>query len=491
MSNHIKKLAGQTVIYGLSSVVPRFLNYLLVPLHLGVFQSSEYGVVTDIYAYVTFLVILLTYGMETGFFRFSQMEPKNSTNKVYGTVFISLVSSSFLFIAAMMVFAAPLAAKMQYADHPEYLIWFGWILGLDAISAVSFARFRIDGRPLRFAFFKIGNVTINVLLTLFFLWFCPKYADNRWIQTVYSPETGVGYVFIANLIASVATIVMLLPEIFRHRISFDFGLWKRIVAYSLPLMAGGLAGNVIENFDKALLKYRLSETGVEPMAQVGVYGANIKLAVLMTLFIQMFRYAAEPFFFNNAKEKDSRKTIAELMKYFIIFCLLIFLGVTLYIDVIKYFIRSPEYWEGLTVVPIILLAFMCLGIYYNLTIWFKLTNQTKYGLIIAFIGAIISITSNWLLIPVWGYHASAWTHLVCYLVMICITWRLGQRHYPIPYPLKRIAFYVFFAISLYIIASLTKVENLLINFLKNTIIFVIFVFFINRKENLLKQIFLK
>jgi O-antigen/teichoic acid export membrane protein len=297
----------------------------------------------------------------------------------------------------------------------------------------------------------------------------------------------VGYIFISNLIASVVTILLLLPEIFQHRISFDFGLWKRLVAYSLPLMAAGLAGTTNEVIDRILFKYRLPESA-NPMEQLGVYGANIKIAVLMTLFIQMFRYAAEPFFFNNAKEKDSRETIALVMKYFVIFCLLIFLGVTFYLDVIQHIIGS-KYWEGVGVVPIMLLANMCLGIYFNLTRWFKLNDQTHYGLMTASIGAVICITGNWMLIPVWGYYASAWMHLVCYMVMIVITWWLGSRHYPIPYPLKRIALYIFIALTLYTIGYFTKMENLTLNLLKNTVLFAGFAVYINGKERLLKQLF--
>ena len=484
MSNPIKKLAGQTAIYGLCSMVPRFLNYLLVPLHTGVFGKAEYGVITELYAYVTFLVILLTYGMETGFFRFSQNADKN---KVYGTAFISLLSTSLLFIVLVTVFVDPIAEKIHYTDHPEYLVWFAWILGLDAISAIPFARFRLDGRPLRFAFYKLSNVIINVLFNLFFLWICPKYTDIGWIQKIYNPDIGVGYVFVANLIASVTTMALLLPEILRYKVSFNFTLWKQIAMYSLPLMAAGLAGAINEVIDRVLLKHRLPEDAL-PMEQLGVYGANIKIAVLMTLFIQMFRYAAEPFFFNNAKEKDSRETIATVMKYFIVFCLLIFLGVTLYLDVIKYFIDS-KHWEGLGVVPVMLLAYMCLGVYYNLSIWFKLSSQTWYGLMIASIGAAISFSGNWLLIPAWGYHASAWMHVVCYVAMIAVTWWLGTRHYPIPYPLKRIALYIFIALALYALAYFTKTENLFLNLSKNSILFVIFIFYINRKENLLKQIF--
>ena len=484
MSNPIKKLAGQTAIYGLCSMIPRFLNYLLVPLHTRVLETAEYGVNTQWYAYVTFLIILLVYGMETGFFSFSRETDKN---KVYGTAFMSIAATSIPFIALVVIFSRPISQWMNYAEHREYVVWFAWILGLDAMTAIPFARFRLDNRPLRFAFYKLTNVVINVLCNLFFLWICPKFADVAWIKAIYNPDVGVGYIFLSNLIASVATIILLLPEIFRHKIHFDFSLWKRMLAYSIPLMAAGLAGNINEAIDRVLLEHRLPESTV-PMEQLGIYGANIKIAVLMTLFIQMFRYAAEPFFFNNAKEKDSRETIAMVMKYFIVFCLLIFLGVTFYMDIIKHFIDS-KHWEGLGVVPVMLLAYLCLGIYYNLSIWFKLSNQTKYGLMIASIGAVISIAGNWLLIPVWGYHASAWMHLVCYTVMIAVTWQLGKRYYPIPYPLKRISLYIIIALALYTLGSFTKMENLTLNLLKNTILFAIFIFYINQKEKLVRQIF--
>jgi O-antigen/teichoic acid export membrane protein len=422
--------------------------------------------------------------METGFFRFSQHTDKN---KVYGTAFVSILATSALFIACITLFSHPLAEWMNYAGHREYLLWFAWILGLDAVTAIPFARFRLDNRPMHFAFYKLTNVGINIFFNLFFLWFCPKYADCTWIQKVYDPEIGVGYIFLSNLIASAVMIVLLLPEILRHKIHFVFSLWKRLIAYSLPLMAAGLTGNINEAIDRILLKYRLAES-VQPMEQLGIYGANIKIAILMALFIQMFRYAAEPFFFNNAKKKDSRQTIADVMKYFVIFCLLIFLGVTFYIDIIKHFLRKPDYWAGLDIVPVMLLANMCLGIYYNLSIWFKLSNQTWYGLLIASVGAFISIAGNWLLIPLWGYHASAWMHLLCYAVMIIITWWLGNRHYPVPYAMKNIFSYIAVALSLYLLAYYILIENVLLNLLKNTILFAIFAVYIERKEKLLKLI---
>ena len=483
MPGNIKQLANQTAIYGLSSMAPRFLNYLLVFLHTRVLQTAEYGVNTEWYTYMTFLVILLTYGMETGFFSFSRTTDKD---KIYGTAFVSICVTSALFIASAVFFSTPIAQWLDYADHTEYVVWFGWILGLDALTAIPFARLRLDNRPLRFAFYKLTNVIINVLFNIFFLWFCPKYGHISLIKAFYNPDFGVGYIFLANLIASVATILLLLPEIFKHKIRFDFGLWKRVIVYSLPLMAAGMAGNINEAIDRVLLKHRLPDE-VNSLEQLGVYGANIKIAILMTLFIQMFRYAAEPFFFNNAKEKNSNETIAVVMKYFVVFCLLIFLGVTFYIDIFKHFIDA-EYWDGLGIVPVMLLSYMCLGIYYNLSIWFKLSNQTYYGLIIACVGAVISFAGNWALVPMWGYHASAWLHLACYAVMIIITWALGKRHYPIPYPVKKIAFYVFIALSLYTIDYFTRCENFFIQISKSTILFISFALYVNKKENILKQI---
>ena len=455
-----------------------------MPFHTRVFEAAEYGVNAEWYTYVTFLVIILTYGMETGFFSFSRETDKN---KVYGTAFLSIVTTSLLFIALILLFSRPISILLDYADHREYVIWFGFILGLDALKAIPFARFRLDNKPWHFARYKLFEVFINVSFNLFFLWICPKYADVAWIKAIYNPEIGVGYIFLSNLIATVLTILLLMPEIFRHKVRFDFDLWKRMIVYSLPLMAAGLAGNINEAIDRIFLKHRLPDCAI-PMEQLGVYVANIKIAILMTLFIQMFRYAAEPFFFNNAKEKDSRQTIATVMKYFILFCLFIFLGVTSYIDIIKHFIDS-KYWGGLGVVPVMLLAYMCLGIYFNLSIWFKLSNQTQYGLMIACVGAAITITGNWFLIPVWGYYASAWMHLVCYVVMIYITWHLGKRFYPIQYPLKQIALYIIIALSLYVIVYFTKMENSALNILKNTIIFLIFVIYVNKKESLFKQIF--
>ena len=477
--NPIKKLAGQTVIYGLSSIVPKFLNYLLVPLHTHVFQKAEYGVVTELYSYVTFLVILLTYGMETGFFRFSQKD--EDAPHAYGTALISLVSSSLLFVLLVSLFTDPLAGAMKYTDHPEYLRYIGWILTLDTCAAIPFARLRLQNKALRFAIIKIINVLTNLLFTCFFLWFCPHHASSAFVSSVWSPDDLVRYVFISNLLASITTLILLLPQMLSTRISFRWSVWKSMLTYSLPLLIAGLAGNFNEVADRILLKHRLVMGQEEAMAQIGVYGANIKIAVLMTLFIQMFRYAAEPFFFSNAKAKDSKETIAEIMKFFILSGLCIFLGITLYIDIFKYF-NDSKFWEGLHIVPIMAAANLCLGIYYNLSIWFKLKDKTYFGIYVACVGALISIFGNWLLIPRFGYTASAWLHLTCYVVMGLITYIVGQKKYPIPYDKRAIGGYILLAGILFAAAQITPIGLPWLNMLKNTLLLLVFVAIAVKKE---------
>ncbi|MBP8994525.1 MAG: oligosaccharide flippase family protein, partial [Bacteroidales bacterium] len=378
MNKQLKKLAGQTVIYGFSSVLGRLLNYLLVPLYTRLFLPEVYGIVTELYAYVTFLLILLTYGMETGLFRFGN--DKQNFNKVYSSILFSLTVTSSVFIIIVLVFLEPIASAMQYSEHPEYILWMALIVALDAFTSIPFARLRLENKAWKFAIIKLINICTNIGFNLFFLIYCPKLLNSNpdsFILNIYSPNIGVGYVFISNLLANIITLIILLPEIFNVKIKVDFKLLKTILKYSLPLLVAGFAGMINETLDRVMLKHLVPEE-LNPMAQLGIYGANYKLAVLMTLFIQMFRYAAEPFFFQNKNESNARQLYAKATKYFIIFGLMIFLGVMFYIDIIKYFI-SPNYHEGLKVVPLLLIANLFLGIFFNFSIWYKLNDMTKYG----------------------------------------------------------------------------------------------------------------
>ena len=450
--NPFKKLAGQTAIYGLPTIVGRLLNYLLVPLYTRTFIPSEYGVVTEMYAYVAFIFVILTYGMETAFFRFSSQEKDHG--RVYGTSVLSLLLTSSLFALAGFLFSGNLSLAMGYPGHPEYVRWFVLILATDAITTIPYANLRFQNKPFRFAFIKIVNIAANIGFNLFFIVLCPyitaHYHDGfavSIIQKIYDPNIGIGYIFISNLIASALTFVMLLPDIFRIKLKFDFAMLRNMLSYAWPLLIFGLAGIVNETFDRLILKYLLPESS-NPMAQLGIYGACYKVSILMTLFIQTYRYAVEPFFFDQARQANAKQTYARLMHFFIIICLIIFLSIMLFEDVVILFI-GPEFREGRAVIPILLMANLFLGVFYNLSVWFKLTDNTRKGAAISIAGAVITLVLNFLLIPVMGYVGAAWATLACYLSMMVISYGVGQKYYRIQYNLKGAAFYLVLTLALY------------------------------------------
>ena len=486
MNKQLKKLAGQTVIYGFSSVLGRLLNYLLVPLYTRLFLPEVYGIVTELYAYVTFLLILLTYGMETGLFRFGN--DKQNFNKVYSSILFSLSVTSSLFIIIVLVFLEPIASAMQYSEHPEYILWMALIVALDAFTSIPFARLRLENKAWKFAIIKLINICTNIGFNLFFLIYCPKLLNSNpdsFILNIYSPNIGVGYVFISNLLANIITLIILLPEIFNVKIKVDFKLLKTILKYSLPLLVAGFAGMINETLDRVMLKHLVPEE-LNPMAQLGIYGANYKLAVLMTLFIQMFRYAAEPFFFQNKNESNARQLYAKATKYFIIFGLMIFLGVMFYIDIIKYFI-SPNYHEGLKVVPILLIANLFLGIFFNFSIWYKLNDMTKYGAWLAIFGAVITIVLNLVLVPIYGYVGAAWATLVCYFLMTLLSFYWGQKYYKVPYEVGNGVFYFVLALSLYFVSVFLKPESQTLVYVLNTILLLVFVAIFVVKEKFWRE----
>ncbi len=487
MGSQLKKLAGQTAVYGLSSIIGRLLNYLLVPLYTRLFAPEIYGIVTELYAYVTFLLILLTYGMETGFFRFAQ--DKNIFDKVYSSILTSLAVTSTSFIVLLLVFLQPVANVLQYQANPEYILWMGLIVAVDAFIAVPFAKLRLQNKAWKFAVFKLVNIGVNIGLNLYFLLLCPKLAisnPDSVFLTVYSPNIGVGYVFIANLAANVLTLLMLLPEIFNVKFSFDKVLLKKILIYAAPLLIAGFAGMINETIDRVLLKHLVADH-LNPMEQLGIYGANYKLAILMTLFIQMFRYAAEPFFFNNKNEENARELYAKATKYFIICGLLIFLGVMFYIDIIKFFI-DVDYHEGLKVVPILLLANLFLGVFFNFSIWYKLNDMTKYGAYLAIFGAVITVVLNVILVPIYGYVGSAWATLICYFSMMLLSFYWGQKYYRVPYDMKNAIFYLVFAMGLFFISKYLRPESQIMVYVLNTGLLIIFASVVTVKEKVWKML---
>jgi O-antigen/teichoic acid export membrane protein len=440
----IKRLAGQTAIYGIPSVLGRILTYLLVPLYTYVFHSADYGTVNVFYAYTSFLMVVLTYGMETTFFRFNEHE--TDKEKVYSTGMISLVISSVIFLVLVLSFSGKVAQWIDYPRHPEYVRWFAWILALDALSAIPFAHLRAINRPVRFAWVKMTNISINIGLNLFFLLLCPfvisHYPEGiigRFISLVYIPNLGIGYIFISNLIASGITIIMLIPEISAVKWKIHPYLWKKMLIYAFPLLFAGMAGIVNETFDRLLLRYLLPKDIAS--SQVGIYAACYKISILMTIFIQAYRYAAEPFFFAQSKEKNARQVYARIMDYFIIIVSFIFLVTMLYLDdfILPLLVRSKEYWVGRGVIPVLMMANLFLGVYYNLSIWYKLTAKTSWGAWLSIIGAVITLVLNFWWIPlsadhlIYGYYGSAWATFICYFTMMILSYLIGQRYFPVKY----------------------------------------------------------
>ncbi|MDC0204224.1 oligosaccharide flippase family protein [Flavobacteriales bacterium] len=463
--NPLKQLANQTAIYGLSSVIGRLLNYLLVPLYTRYFLPAEYGVVTEMYAYVAFLVVVLTYGMETAFFRFSKKE--NDANVVYSTTLISLLVTSLIFVGLIFSSSSSIADWMGYHNHKEYIEWFAIIIGLDAISSISFASLREKNKAIRFAVIRLINIFVNIGLNIFFI--------------VYK-EYGIEYIFISNLISSIVTIVLLFPEMLKSIWIFDNRLWKKMMVYALPLLIAGLAGMTNETIDRILLKHLLPNPDVAS-SELGLYGAFYKLSIIMILFIQTFRFAAEPFFFTQEKEGKSRKIYADVMKYFTIITAIIFLIVTIFYDLIKQFIGNEYHDErGFLVVSILLLANLFLGMYYNLSIWYKLTDKTKYGAYLSIFGAFITLTLNFMFIPIIGFVGSAWATLACYFSMTIASFYLGEKHFPIPYNLKRIGLYLLVMLSIYLIIAITDI-NMWINSLY-LLAFIILIFILEKPKKM-------
>ena len=483
--NSIKRLAGQTAIYGLSSIVGRLINYLLVPLHTYVFDPGNYGVVTELYAYIVFFLVLLTYGMETTFFRFSEKDYH------YKKVFTSIIIPLFLFIAFFIfiihLFSYDIADLLGYYDHSEYIRWFALIVGIDAFSNIPFAKLRKENRALTFVKVKLINIGINFFFNFFFLVILPNLHHLEFIDIARIDTVHVKYVFISNLIASILTLIILAPEVFNNPFYFNPKLFKKMFLYATPLVVAGLAGMVNEFLDRILLKHLLvPPEGVENsrdyiMSQIGIYGANYKLAIFMTLFIQMFRYAAEPFIFSSYRQENPRNLYALIMKLFVVTGILIFLGVTMYIDLIKLIIDNA-YHEGLHVVPVLLIANLFLGINFNLAFWYKLKEKTQYGAYITLIGAGITVLFNFLLVPEIGYTGAAWATLICYISMVFINYFVGKRHYLIPYDLKNIFFYIGFSLFLFGVSHFIPESNVFVYYGLRSLIIIIFVLVFYYKE---------
>ena len=485
----VRKLAQQTLIYGFGTIVPRFLNYgILTFFYTRIFNRSEYGVVTELYAWMVLLLVVLTYGMETGFFRFSQ--EKDNYEKVYSTALISLFVTSTLFVLFVFVFITPVSALLNYNNNHDYIRMFAAIVAIDSFCAIPFARLRKENRPIVFSFIKIMNVIVTISVVIFLLIIAPNIynSSHGWFRKIYNPDYGVGYVFLANLIGSTVTLIMLVPFIIKTKIVFYREVWLKMLNYSFPLLIAGLSGSINDTLDKVILRRMIGEeTGLQT---VGVYGAGYKIAVLMALFIQMFRFAAEPFFFERAKYDNAKETYAFVMKYFVIIMLLVYLFINMYISGIQYIV-GEKFREAIIVVPIISMAYLLYGIYINHSIWFKLNDLTRFGIYITLIGAAITVVINVLLIPVYGYMASAWAHVASYGTMIIISFIFAEKRYKVHYNMIKIVPYFVLAIGMVLFGKFFKYPNLFVELSVNTVLIVLFVIYGQYRDKMLTVFFEK
>ena len=445
----MKILAKETAIYGVSSIVGKFLNWMLVPLYTYVLQQqSDYGIVTNLYAWTALLLVILTYGMETGFFRFVNKEGENPQT-VYSTSLIALFTTSLLFAVVCMIWQVPIANTLGYPSHSEFIALLGIVVAMDAFASIPFAYLRYRKRPLQFAALKLLFVFLNIALNLFFLVLCPKIQDWGVISSWYDPNYGVGYVFVANILATGIQTLCLLPAILeggKHSKGlFSWTLLKQMLKYSLPLLVLGVCGIMNQTLDRILFPFFYD--GADAQTQLGIYGACFKVAMVMMMFTQAFRYAYEPFVFAKHKDRESVAAYADAMKYYIIFSYMILLGMIFYLDLLK-FIIAPSYWEGLKVVPVVLWTYIFQGVYFNLSFWYKLTDKTQWGAYFSLIGVVITFGLQAVFVPRIGYMASAASSTVCYLVIMLLSYIIGRRHLEIPYDLRRIGIYTGIVIAI-------------------------------------------
>ena len=483
----IKKLAGQTIWYGVSSIFGRLLNYLLTPVLTAIFLEREYGKISILFTIAALLNIIYTYGMETSYFRFASTQPES---KVYNTASTSIWFTTSIFTILLLLLVPPIAEFYELADHPEYITWIILIVGLDTLAVMPFAKLRFEGRPRKYALIRVLNIVINVGLVLFFYLLCkPAYESSpeSFLGKLYDPSVGLGYVVLANLAASAITLVLLAKELFQFRLRLNPVFWKEMMSYSWPLIIVGFGGIINETIDRLMLLKLLPGSPGENFAESGIYSANYKLAILIVLFIQAFRLGAEPFFFKQSTGENAPRTYARVMKFFVIACCLCFLGVTMFLDIWKHFMSvntHPNYALGLKVVPILMLAKIFLGIYYNLSIWYKLKNKNLTGAAITLGGAAITVIFNWIFIPVWGYMACAIATLLCYGFMMVTSYVLGQKYYPIPYAWKKLLAYIVISVLLFLVHYTVRTYSgdIWITHGTGVVLFFLFTFFVLQVE---------
>lgn len=484
----LKSLAKDTVIYGSTNILVKFISWVLTPVYTMVLLTGEFGTMTNIYSFTALVVVVLTLGMETGFFRFANKGDDQPTD-VYSSAILFVGAMCIVFITLCLLFIQPIANYLEYGSHTDYITIIAIITVIDAFTSIPFAYLRYKKRPVRYAAIRIVSIITMVSFTMFFLLACPKIHETNpsLISWFYNPGYKLGYVFIANLIGSLLSLILLIPQLTGFKYKVNKELMQKMVRYSFPLLILGIAGILNQTVDKIIYPY-LFDNRELALDQLGIYSACSRLAIIMLMFTQAFRFAYEPFIFAQNKGKDNTKAYTDVMKYFIIFSLVIFLAVMFYLDIIKYFIRSDKYYAGLNVVPIIMLGYIFFGIYFNLSFWYKMIDKTYYGAIFSIIGCVIIIVLNVIFVPIYGYIASAWASLICNAVMMAISYYFERKYRPIPYDLKAIGFYFGLAIALYLLGCYINIENQILRLSYRTLLLAIFVAIIVKNDIPLSEI---
>jgi len=483
----MKKLAKETAMYGVSSILGKFMNWMMVPLYTYVLASpAEYGIVTNLYAWTALLLVMLTYGMETGFLRFANKN-KEEAGKVYSTTLIAVGFTSTIFALTCIIFSHPIASAMGYANHSEFIALLGTTVAFDAFGCIPYVYLRFKNRPIRFVALNLFAIFVNIFFNIFFLVLCPWLmvkAPNL-VSWFYNPNYGVGYVFVSNIISTAMVTIALLFDVFVVKFEFDKELLKKMLRYSLPLVVLGIAGTMNQTLDKILFKMLMP--GVHGIAELGIYGATSKIALVMLMFTQAFRYSYEPFIFAQKKDKNSLEAYADAMKFYILFALFIFLGMVLYMDIFKYVIQH-NYWVGLKVVPIVMFSFIFQGIFFNLSLWYKLTDKTMYGAWFSILGTTIIVVLNVLLVPRYSYMGCAWAAFACYFVIMVVSYYYGQKHMPIKYDLKTIGLYTGVTLLFYVISLFIKTPYTVVNVMLKSVLMLAFLVLLIKRDFPLRTI---
>jgi O-antigen/teichoic acid export membrane protein len=485
----IRKLAGETAVYGLSSMLGRLLYFLLVPLYVRVFSPAEYGIVADLFSFIGLMLIFFTYRLETAYFRFVS-DRDDRSEEVYGTAVLSISFSSIFLAALLVLFRDPISALFQYPEYGYLIGVSGGILALDAIAEIPLSRLRLESRPFVFAGIRLVNIGVNIGANLFFLVLCPylvKSGQMTWLtDLVYRPEMGIGYIFLSNLLASGVQLLLLSPWLFRQRLSFDTALWRRMMGYSLPLILVGISFAINELLDRKIMIWLLPGSLEENKTMLGAYAACYKLTMIMALFTQAFRYGAEPFFFKQKNEQNARETYATVAHYYGIAAIAGSLFTLLYLDLIKQ-ILHPDYWSALGIIPILLLANLMNGMYYNVSVWYRLKDKTMTGAWIAMAGALATILLNIWWLPVLGFVGAAWATLICYSLMLLLTYFIGQKHYPVPYRVSEFVIYLLVAAGVYALFAVIRLkmqDTMILNMAMASILMLFYMVWIVFKEKI-------